>query len=85
MSGFAISGVYPEFKGETPYMPEDFADQYPNDPEKQRQAADRKNEAMTQEKQKKSSSSFAQTAKGLFKRKSQGGGEDVEVVTEQMK
>ncbi|CAD0108638.1 unnamed protein product [Aureobasidium uvarum] len=85
MSGFSINGVYPEFKGETPYMPEDFADQYPNDPEKQRQAADRKNQVMAQEKQKKSSSSFAQTAKGLFKRKSQGGSEDVELVTGQTK
>ncbi|KAG9665149.1 hypothetical protein KCU95_g18669, partial [Aureobasidium melanogenum] len=85
MSGFAINGVYPEFKGETPYMPEDFADQYPNDPERQKQAADRKNQAMAQEKEKKSHASFAQTAKGLFRRKSHGGSEEIELVNEQTK
>lgn len=85
MSGFAISGVYPEFKGETPYMPEDFADQYPNDPERQRQAADRKNKAMAEEKEKKSHSSFSQAAKGLFKKKSHGGNEEIELVNEQTK
>lgn len=82
MSGFAVNGVYPEFKGETPYAPEDFADQYPNDPERQRQAADRKNLAMAEAKEKKSNSGL----KGLFKRKSHGGEHGrVEEVVEQTK